>query len=129
MILSILDTKILKKQAKKYLYFTSFIFIFGIIYETFSHGVYTPYMYLSFLIPLTLGVLLKIILLYTNIKIPIISDDLYNQFINTLTVGCIFNGILIIYGTTNSLLNIYFIVSALLLMLSILFLITRKTFE
>ena len=127
--MSILDTKVLKNQAKKYLYFSIFIFIFGMIYEIFSHGVYTPYMYLSFLIPFSLGVIIKLISSYAKIKIPIISDNLYNAFINTLTIGSIFNGVLIIYGTTNNLLYIYYIVSALLFLLSILFIVTRKVFE
>lgn len=129
MTLSILDTNILKTQAKKYLYFSIFVLIFGIIYEIFSHGVYTPYMYLAFLIPFVLGVIIKLIFVYTKINIPIISNSLYNAFINTLTIGSIFNGVLIIYGTTNNLLLIYWIISLLLLLLSILFITTRKIFE
>ena len=129
MILSILDTSMLKKQAKLYLYFTLFILIFGFIYESFSHGVYTPYMYLAFIVPFILGVIIKLVVLYTKIKIPMISDNLYNAFINTLTIGSIFNGVLIIYGTTNSLIYIYWILSLLLLLLSILFIITRSLFE
>lgn len=128
MTLSILDTKVLKKQSKLYLYFSIFILIFSVIYEIFSHGVYTPYMYLSFLIPLILGVIIKKVSFYIKIKIPVISDNLYNAFINTLTIASLFNGVLIIYGTTNNLIYIYWIISALLLLLSFLFLITKDVF-
>lgn len=129
MILSILDINEIKKETKGYLIFSIFILIFGIIYEIFSHGIYTPYMYLAFLIPFIFGVIIKIILIKVNIKIPVISDNLYNSFINTLTIGLIFNGVLIIYGTTNKLIIIYFVTSILLLSLSLLFLFTRNIFE
>lgn len=85
-------------------------------------------MYLSFLIPLILGVVVKLLLIKTSVRIPVISDNLYNAFINTLTVGSLFNGVLIIYGTTNNLLYIYWIISALLILLSILFFLTKDFF-
>ena len=129
MTLSILDINELKKETKRYLIFSIFILIFGIIYEIFSHGVYTPYMYLAFLIPFIFGVILKKILITVKAQIPVISDNLYNSFINTLTIGLIFNGVLIIYGTTNKLIIIYFITSILLLVLSVLFTFTKKVFD
>lgn len=56
MILYILDTNGMKKEIKKYLFFSVFCLIFGIIYEIFSHQVYSIFMICAFCVPLVLGV-------------------------------------------------------------------------
>lgn len=122
MILYILDTKYFKRQSVAYLGFTIFCCVFGIIYEHFSHDVYSLYMLYAFLIPLFLGLIISVILCIINenylpTRIPV---NLYNASICTLTVYSIFKGVLEIYGTTNSLIQIYLYVGVLLLIVSLI---------
>ena len=77
---------------------TAFCAVFGEIYELFGHGVYSDYMIYAFMIPL---------MLYGKKEIPDTARHLWNYGVATLTVGCIFQGILEIYGTTNRLAIIY----------------------
>lgn len=116
MTLSTLDIKI---QIKKYLIFTLFCLVFGIIYEMFSHNVYSPYMYLAFIIPL-IGLLISFILYIFKIKIYKLSNKFFNYSLITLTVGSLVKGALDIYGTTNKLINIYLITSIVFLFLSLI---------
>ena len=117
MILSTLDTK---RQAIKYFIISIFFLIFGVVYEAFSHNVFSNYMMWAFLIPLFLGFVPYMILYILNKKINIISLQLYNSCILTFTLGSIMKGILEIYGTTNVLMNVYLPVSITLLVLSII---------
>ena len=117
MTLSTLD---IKKQAIKYFSLSIFFLIFGIVYETFSHNVYSNYMMWAFLIPLFLGFVPYMILYILNKKINIISLQLYNSSVLTFTLGSTMKGILEIYGTTNVLMNVYLPLSITLLVLSII---------
>lgn len=113
--MSTLDTKSLKKQSKVYLIASISCIIFAIIYELFSHEVYSNYMVFSFLIPLVFGLGISILLYFINRKDDTlnprrIGNRLYNAGIATLTFGSIFNGVLEIYGTTNSKIYVYLIV-------------------
>ena len=114
--MSILD---IKKEIKWYITFTIFIFIFGIIYEIFSHQVYSPFMYLAFLIPL-LGLIIKLVLVKKEIIPTKVSDNLFNSSVLTFTLGSIIKGFLDIYGTTNSLISIYIILGSLYILLSLI---------
>lgn len=127
MTLYILDTNNYKKVIKRYLIFTIIIFIFGIIYEMFSHQVYSKFMYLAFLIPLFLGVIFPFIIYKLKIKINNKSFNLYSSTIITLTVYSIIRGVLEIYGTTNRLINVYLIISIISLFLAIIF--NRNSFK
>lgn len=84
--MSTLDINIIRK---KYLYFSIFLLVFSIIYETFSHGVISNYMILSFIIPLIFGnIILKLLK-----KIPnTIEINLYTAGITTLTIGSVIKG-------------------------------------
>ena len=96
--------------------FTVFVAIFGAIYEIFSHEVYSYYMIYAFMIPLVLGVGLYIWMLLFGKKYPEgLSLRMWNYGIITLAVGCVFKGVLEIYGTTNRLIVVYPIAAALLL--------------
>ena len=117
MTLSTLD---IKKQAVKYFSLSIFFLIFGIVYESFSHNVFSNYMMWAFLIPLFLGFVPYMILYILNKKINIISLQLYNSSVLTFTLGSTMKGILEIYGTTNVLMNVYLPVSITLLVLSII---------
>ena len=92
--------------------------VFGLIYEYFSFGVYSPYMLLAFLIPLLLGVVPCYILLKSGKKIlpDSLAADLLSMGILTLTIGSLVKGALMIYGTDNPLLLFYPVVGALLLL-------------
>lgn len=113
MTLSISVTK--KKRdlhaVKWYAGVSIFLFLFGIIYEKFSHEVYSWYMMGAFLISLAGGACPSILFgekLYEK-------RTMYRCGLATLTVGSIMKGVLDIYGTTNQLLNLYWIVGGILL--------------
>ncbi len=113
-----LFTSVIKKQnvsmAKTgfvYLFVTLFLVLFGAVYEHFSHEVYSYCMLYAFVIPLACGVLPFFSLTFSQ-KIPLpcrAACNLYHSGIASLTVGCIFQGVLKIYGTTNSLIRVYWI--------------------
>ncbi len=110
MILSILD---IKKIRKNYILFSLFLLIFMIIYESFSHEVYSSFMIYAFTIPLIFGFILSYIKKdYLN--------TLYNLGIITLSIGSIFQGALEIYGTTNRLVYIYLICGIILIIIGII---------
>ena len=111
MTLSISD---IKKQGKVYLIASTACVIFAIIYEAFSHGVYSNYMIFAFLIPLVCGATISYILYFINRKdISLLpskfGNNLYNAAVATLTFGSIFNGVLEIYGTTNAKVYVYLV--------------------
>ena len=126
MILSILDNKYLKKQSKIYLIISIICLIFSLIYEHFSHEVYSFYMISAFLIPLILGCVVSTFLSMKNIKVSRTSNNLYNASVATFTIYFIMRGFLEIYGTTNSIINIYLIVGILLLVVSIILKIINR---
>lgn len=113
--------KKLDKISKIYLGISAFCIVFAAIYEYFSHEVYSVFMIFAFLIPFLGGTLV----FYTIKRFTIKSMPgeslvrLYNCGIATLTVGSIFQGVLEIYGTTNSLVNVYLVVGGLLVISAI----------
>ena len=89
-------------------YFTAALFcaLFGAVYELFSHSVFSYYMLYAFMIPLVGGALLFFLMGYFQWKIPgKVSRSLWQFGIAALTVGCLLQGVLEIYGTTNRLLG------------------------
>lgn len=116
--MSILDINFFKKQSIVYFFASVFCMLFGLIYEIFSHNVYSNYMIFAFLIPLILGSGISLIIIKNNIRINRISMNLYNASVATFTIYSIFNGVLEIYGTTNNLINIYLYVGLLLIIFS-----------
>ena len=94
---------------------TIFTALFGGIYEVFSHEVYSYHMIYAFGIPLVLGVLVWSVLLTSDIKVSSAFANLWNSAIAVLTVGCVFRGVLEIYGTTNKLVIIYPVAGAMLI--------------
>ncbi|MCQ2772800.1 MAG: hypothetical protein MJ238_05980 [Bacilli bacterium] len=79
-----------------------FVALFGFIYEQFSHGVYSFFMAFAFLFPMTLGFLPYIIFYFfgKGSYPSVLTSDLYNAGVATITVASIFKGVLDIYGTT-----------------------------
>lgn len=86
---------------------------FGAIYELFSHEVYSYFMLYAFLFPLICGTLPFFVLACSRVRLPDeIACKLYHAGIAALNVGSLFTGVLEIYGTTNRLTAVYWIVGA-----------------
>ena len=117
----IFSTLVIKTKIKKYIILSTIILIFSLIYEMFSHGVYSNYMLLAFLFPLFGGVVIYSILLKNKNIISGIGMNIYDMSLITIMIGSIIKGVLEIYGTTNSLIMIYWLAGILLLMISIIF--------
>jgi len=114
--LYISDLNLKKKHIEKtgftYLLISLFCVLFGAVYEYYSHEVYSGYMIYAFVFPLAGGVLpFTVMSFYGCRRIPgRLTLNLYNAGIATLTVGSIMKGVMEIYGTTNDILQIYWIV-------------------
>ena len=101
-----------------YIGITIFIGLFGAVYEVFSHNVFSPAMYLAWLIPCFLGVGVYLALVFTPIdKVPgTLVECIYNFGVAMLTVRSIFIGVIEIYGTTNkAMLATYTVLSIVFL--------------
>ena len=107
----------LDKISKIYLGISAFCIVFAAIYEYFSHEVYSAFMIFAFLIPFLGGtVVFYTIKRFATSTMPgELLVSLYNCGIATLTVGSIFQGVLEIYGTTNSLVNVYLVLGNMLI--------------
>lgn len=132
MTLSTSDIKKSRREIEKlvftYLLATIVCASFGAVYESFSHGVYSYYMLHAFMIPLLGGTLPFSCVLYFRNKIPRPMARRFHHFgISALTVGCIFCGVLEIYGTTNRLVIVYFTVGGMFLFLgNLMYLLQKK---
>ena len=98
---------LLKKHLVFNLAGTLFLVLFGAVYETFSHGVFSFYMLYAFSVPLVFGVTLYLILLFARRYPGRVFLNLGNSAIAAFSAGSVFKGVLEIYGTTNSLVIIY----------------------
>lgn len=127
------DTKKSRKEIEKlvfyYLILTIACAVFGAVYEWFSHGVYSYYMLYAFMIPLLGGVMPFYFIIHFQKKIPAyMACRLHHFGIITLTVGCLLWGVLEIYGTTNRLGSLYFIVGGMFLLGGdLMYLLEKKT--
>ena len=114
------DKQLLTKTAMIYACAAAFCAFFGGVYEVFSHQVYSYFMIYAFAIPLALGVIPCLALAFRGQELPgILCRRLYHSGVATLTVGCIYEGVLRIYGTTNRLIWVYAAAGAVLLLGSI----------
>lgn len=105
-----------------------FCLVFALIYEYFSHNVYSLFMLCSFLLPLLAGALPFRIMAAVRFRYMPgeLMSQVYGAGIVTLTVGCIFRGVLDIYGTTNALSGVYWLVGAVLVAASIIWYVYRR---
>ena len=88
--------------------------LFGAVYELFSHGVYSCFMVYGFLFPLVGGALPFFVLAFRGMPPPSgLSRGLHHAGIAALTAGSLFEGALDIYGTTNRLVSVYWVLGAL----------------
>lgn len=96
---------------------TAIALLIGTVYELFSHQVYSPFMYLMFMIPLLLGVLPNLAARLRN-RSFIASKDAtttYKMGILTLICGSFLKGVFDIYGTSSTYTKLYLPVGAALL--------------
>lgn len=123
MTLSTSDINRMKDMAKTgfvYLFISMFCILFGAIYEYFSHEVYSYFMMYAFVIPLVGGVLPFFGMAFYRIPIPNrAARNLYHSGIVALTTGSLFEGVLEIYGTTNRLVWVYWILGSLFILTAI----------
>ena len=106
------------KAARNYLLAALFCAFFGAVYETFSHGVYSPFMLYAFAFPLILGTLPAIMIGLRSGAPLRVCEKLWAAGVATLTVGSLFQGILDIYGTSSGLVFAYWIGGGVLLLFS-----------
>ena len=84
----------------------------------FSNNVFSPAMYLAWLIPCALGAFVYLALAFLPLeKVPgMLTACVYNFGVAMLTIRSIFIGVIEIYGTTNKLmLTIYTVLSIIFL--------------
>lgn len=109
------------KLALYDLLFAVIVALGGFVYEQFSHGVYSDFMVYAFLPPLMLGACPLLIRALSGKALPgRWCVRLYHWGIIVLTVGCLFQGALDIYGTTSRLTAGYWIMGGACFVLSLL---------
>ncbi len=115
----------MRKTRNLYIGITIFTVLFSAIYESFSHGVYSPFMLGAAIIPFA-----GIVVPYTlwlkrqgdpdRAKMHSLVREFYQMAVLTFLLGSIFTGILEIYGTTNRLSKVYWLAGGILLLVSLL---------
>ena len=92
-----------------------FCALFGAVYELFSHGLYSYGMLYAFAFPLVLGALPLLLITMRRAPYPSrFARSICHAGIAALTVGSLVSGALEIYGTTNPLTIVYWIVGGAL---------------
>ena len=113
------NKSVVLKKLILYIGITAFIALFGIIYEQFSHGVNSNYMWFAWIRPLIAGVGVYLLLYLLPIKkVPgTLTECVYNFGVAMFTVHSIILGVLEIYGKTNSRMVLAYIILFHLFML------------
>ncbi len=105
-----------------FLYFgiTVFIAVFGIVYEQFSHGINSLYMWFAWVWVLGFGVIPYLVLYLAPIKrVPgTLSECVYNLGVALITTRSIFIGVLEIYGKTNSKMVLVYTILAVVFLVA-----------
>ncbi len=115
------DKHRLAKYTLAYIAVSAFCSVFGAVYEHFSYEVWSVFMIYSFTVPLMLGAFPLAVLLVSRRRLPDRTViNLQASGIAALTVGCIYKGMLEIYGTENSLSVVYWIVGGAFMLASYL---------
>ena len=116
-----MSTSVIRKSAFKYWGFAAFVFVFGAIYEFFSHEVYSNYMIYAFVVPLIGGLMAQLYLWSARgfKKKDCFAAQILAGGVFWLTLGCLFQGVLEIYGTTNHLIWVFLVVGLIQVVASI----------
>lgn len=109
-------------------YLISFLFViaFGQIYALFSHGIFSWFMIFAF-VPLLICFLVWLAIWLLSAKTNIIKkpDIVFQKCFNLsaiiLSIGCIVQGVVDIYGTTSRLISVYWIVGLILLAVALIY--------
>ncbi len=121
------DNKKYQVQVVIHLSVAIFCALFGVIYEKFSHNIYSYYMIYAFAVPLVCGAFPYAILALRGTRVPNErAIRFWNSAIATFTVGSVFRGVLDLYGSTNKLSVVYPIAGAVLVVLTIVSLIRGR---
>ena len=122
-----MSTSATERTAFAYLLATAFTALFGGVYEVFSHGVWSGWMVYAFALPLGLGALPFGWLSLQRKPLPRSwVCRLHHAGVATLTVGSVMQGVLVIYGTTNRLIMVYWAAGLALLLLAQLIRLARR---
>ena len=114
-----------KKTILTYLGISLFTILFEFIYSRFSHGMSSDAITFLFVYPLVLGsgIYGLMDLVFSKViksKYFRLFSNIYNTAIATLMSGLMLKGIFEIAGSSSGLLEIYFIVSYILLGISLI---------
>lgn len=122
--MSMSDNQKYQRQVVIHLSVAIFCALFGGIYEYFSHQVYSYFMIYAFAIPLVCGAFLYAILSFLSTREPNMRAMwFWNSAIAAFTIGCLFKGVLDIYGTTNKLLIVYPVVGVIMTIMALVSLV------
>ena len=114
--------KVPLRIARNYFIVAAVCAVIGLVYEIFSHGVWSVFMVGAFAVPLALGVLPNLIIALFRMKTPgMAAENLYACGMATLTLGSLLTGVLQIYGTTNDPIQYYWLVGIGFAILGIIF--------
>ena len=114
--------KVPLRIARNYFLVAAVCAVIGLVYEIFSHGVWSVFMVGAFAVPLALGVLPNLFIALFRMKTPgMAAENLYACGVATLTLGSLLTGVLQIYGTTNDLIQYYWLVGIGFAILGIIF--------
>jgi glucan phosphoethanolaminetransferase (alkaline phosphatase superfamily) len=104
-----LDKQRSKQALRGYVIGSICCAVFSSVYESYSHGVYSPFMMGLCLVPLLLGVLPALVFWKKSFVFSPLEWNLWHFGVATLMVGCCLRGIFDIYGTAVSLVNVYWL--------------------
>lgn len=113
------ERRVPARIARNYLLVSLGCAVFSLIYESFSHGVFSVFMVFLFLFPLLLGAAPFFLLSRMAVVPPASARGAYHAGLATLSAGSCLAGILEIYGTTSSYLPAYWIAGGILMLVGI----------
>ena len=101
------DKSVLLKRALNYLLISILLVLFNFVYSLFAHGVSSLYMQYAFLLPLTGGSLLCMLMIYLP-KPGFWVRHVWRMGLVTLIIGFILHGVFDIYGSESELVKVIF---------------------
>lgn len=117
-------------SCRRYLIAALLLAAFGAVYERFSHEVYSPFMVFAFMVPVVLGAIPALISALFEWELPAQPiRTLWGAGVAMLAVGSVMQGVLEIFGTTNSKLIIYPVVGMALLIAAIVWRLANRFFD